>query len=290
MRVLVIADNIQLRDGTGRYSSMALAEYPSLGVEPTILTLKSKGKFKDELNILLPLTTLANFFRNVFLTRKLAKNFEVVHAFDVWPYGVYAYLAVLATKKKLFMNGVGTYSVPPPGFSLKKLFMNLALGRAGRVYCISDYTEKRIRQRFPRAKTEVVYLGLTKMPEATLEFVERVRDKYGLTRRRPVIITVGHIKYRKGQLDTLRAVEGLREKFPDILYLMAGLDDDEFYVGQIKKFARERNFTDSLRIITDASDKELGALYQSSDVFCLNSNKDSHSVFNSGVRNSGLVL
>src|SRR3569623_55113 len=40
-------------------------------------------------------------------------NVDLVHALDAWPYGFYGFAAVFGTKKKLFINGIGTYSVAP---------------------------------------------------------------------------------------------------------------------------------------------------------------------------------
>jgi phosphatidylinositol alpha-1,6-mannosyltransferase len=152
--------------------------------------------------------------------------------------------------------------------------MNRAYGRARRVYCISEYTAKRIKEQSPRAKTEVVLLGVTAIPHVPDAYLVQVSEKYAIEGHFPVFITVGQIKHRKGQLDTLQALAQLKREFPNLLYIMVGRDDDKVYVDAIKSYAKENDMRDAIRIISGADDTELSALYSLSDVFCLNSNND----------------
>ena len=273
MQVLIITETLRSDSGTGRYSSLILREYPELGVVPTVLTAGTSNATGKKEAELLPLTSWWSFLKNVLLARKRARSFPIVHGFDVWPYGVDAYLSVLGTTKALFLNGVGTYSVAPKYFSLKRILMRRALMRAKKVYCISEYTARRVRES-AAVRTEVVLLGATKMPPISKEYLEDVKKKHVLQNRSPICITVGQIKHRKGQLDTLRALSRLKEIFPNLSYVIVGNDDDEQYVGEIKNFAAKHGMSEQVKILPNVSDEELSALYMLSDVFCLTSNND----------------
>lgn len=274
VNILVIAETLRSDAGAGRYASKILAEYPALGVEPAIMTVHGGSGIPGERARLAPLTSLSAFLKNVYLLRTAARACDILHAFDIWPYGVYAALAVFGTRKKLFLNGVGTYSVAPRTRSLKGYLMRATCRRAQKVYCISDYTAKRIRERASHAKTEVVLLGTTVFPQPSTEFRNAIRAKYHLKGRFPVFLTVGALKHRKGQLDTLRALSLLMGDYPNLVYLMAGSADDRVYVEAVMNYARENGMTEAVRIISGFDDDELAALYTLSDIFCLNSRND----------------
>ena len=258
--VLIITGSTKSNSGLGRYSLSIIEELKNLGIDCKALTsFYSKS----------PIT---NIIKNILLIKKELKRYDNVHALDCWPYGVYAYLAVLGTQKKLFINGVGTYSVPS-GSLLKTFLMRKAYKRAEKIFCISNYTKDRILKRIPSVKAEVVYLGTTKLPEISRTQQEEYRKKYYFTSRYPILLTVGAIKERKGQFETVQALYKLKSKYPDALYLMVGNTSDKNYVTQIEKYAKEYGMEHNIKILPDVhSDTELTYLYSLCHVFLLNSN------------------
>ena len=53
------------------------------------------------------------------------------------------------------------------------------------------------------------------------------------------LLTVGDIKRRKGQLDSLRAAQLLGNVHPRWKYIVVGSDGDKYYLEQIRKFAKD---------------------------------------------------
>ncbi len=274
MKALILIQTTFLNSGYGRYTTSAVNEYHKFGVETRIVTHEGKGRVGDEFAVLLPHSSYINFIKNIFRVRKIARDFDVVHAYDVWPYGVYGYFAVLGTKKKLFMLGIATYSIAPEKFSLKRILMNLSFGRTTRVHSVSAYTEMRIKERSPMAKSEVVHFGRTQLNDVDNATIQEVKKRYGVTSvTGPIILTVGEIKHRKGQLDTARAVIRLKKEYPNIRYHIVGGNRGVEYIAKINAMAEENGISENIRIISDAKDeKTLIALYKMADVFCLNSN------------------
>jgi hypothetical protein len=164
MKALVLTQTTFLNSGYGRYTSSAVGEYHKFGVETMVMTHEGKGRVGNEFDVLLSHTSYLDFLRNILRVRKIARDFDVVHAYDVWPYGVYGLFAVLGTKKKLFMLGIATYSLAPEKPSLKRFLMNWSFRRATRVHCVSAYTEMRIKERSPMARTEVVPSAVQNCP------------------------------------------------------------------------------------------------------------------------------
>lgn len=278
MKILALTHNMREKDGWGRYAASVAREYMALCLDFEVITEEAPGKEHCELHecsVLLPLRSGFIFFRNCWRTRQIARSKDIVHAFDGWPYSVYGYAATLGTHKKLFITGVGTYSVAAFENSLQRILMTRAYRRAQNIFCVSRYTRKRILQKFPLKNTSIVPWGPKALPELTAEEKEQYRARFGIGNEHPIILTVGQIKQRKGQYDTLRAVARLRERYPQLLYLMVGSDSDTEYVGSIRTFIKENKLESNVRIINDAEDdSELSFFYGICDIFVMNSRND----------------
>lgn len=282
MRILLIAKNINNKGGAGRYALSLANELAARNLNFSILTEPSETLVKNERDILKPLfgasamVIFYNFIGNIFRTRRVAADFEVIHALDGWPYGVYGYFAVIGTRKKLFITGVGTYAVSPmknlaKGFLLRRSYM-----RASQIFAISEFTKQKILKYVRQAHINTVFLGTTRLPELSEEKINEYKKEYKIKNQFPILLTVGDIKERKGQLDTLKAANMLKNEYPDFKYIMIGSDREKYYVDSIWKFVRENKLESNVVIVSDLyDDSALSFFYQVCDVFLLNSNNDS---------------
>lgn len=259
LKVLIIAPSLNQKSGWGRYSISIIDALKEQEVDVNAVEV-SPG---------ISLSSVVNLMR----IKKISRNFDVIHALDGWPFSIYAYFTVLGTSKRLFISGVGTYSVAPFSSILKGFLLRIAYKRAQRIFCISNYTNKSIKSEVSEAKTETIFMGLSKLSNLTRAEIDTYEDLYEIEGS-PVILTVGEIKHRKGQLDTLKAVNLLKREYPDILYIMVG-SKDKNYVSKIEQYAKQQGLEKNVRIISDAlSDKSLSYFYSSCDIFALNSNND----------------
>jgi glycosyltransferase involved in cell wall biosynthesis len=193
-------------------------------------------------------------------------TFDVVHALEMGStFGIQAFKAVMGTRIPLILSGVGTYSVAPFTKWFKNLIMRIVVHRAAKIVCISDYTRDQIKKYVPHAPVETVLLGLSHMKSNTRKQVSN----------NPVVLTVGEVKNRKGQLDTFKAVIKLKEKYPNILYVVVGNLSDTYYAQKIK----ELGHSESIQMYEKINDAELASWYGAAQVFCLNSNNDGFSHF-----------
>ncbi len=264
MKVLLITQTLKAQSGLGRYSKGVRDALIGQGVQVSVMCEEGEVFLSAERSIF-------QFLRNCFAARRAARNTSIVHALDVWPYGVYALCAVLGTRKSLFLGGVGTYSMPPQVFSLKRFLMLRAYRRASAVFCISHYTKKRILRRLPfMAKLAVVHLAADPLPVS----FENARKHFSIPENAsPILISVGEVKERKGQLDTLHGIAPLVKRYRSLRYLIVGSLADREYVAQIEQEAVRLGLADHVQFIDSAtSDFELAALYSLSDVLFLNSN------------------
>jgi glycosyltransferase involved in cell wall biosynthesis len=206
---------------------------------------------------------------------------KIIHVLEVWPFAIWALPAALLTRRPLYINGIGTYSVPA-GNIIKRTLMRYALHYAQSVICISHYTAKRIQQGLGgvRARLEVIHLGTDPLPALTETQRQQYAAQYASIIEHcgaPLVLTVGAIKDRKSQLDTLKAVQLLRQKpeYKAASYVMVGSLDYPGYAESIRSYAAAHGMADAVHIITDAhDDTALAWWYEQADVFALNSTSD----------------
>lgn len=274
MKIVVITATRDERSGWGRYAARLIGALEAQGV--SVLSI-SEDSGQENAPRLLPLRKhpFINLIRNAYTAYRAARGSDVIHALDGWPYGVYGYLASLATGKPLCVSGVGTYSVVPLTHRLKGFLLRRAYLHARMIPCISAYTRDKILSYVPGARVTVVHLGVTPLPQPSQENLARYRRDHDIPADAyPVILTVGRIQDRKGQKTTVEAVGRLRAAYPRILYLMVGSPDASYRDG-VLAVADSIGIADRIRIVTDAAtDNDLACCYALCDIVALNSVND----------------
>src|SRR5579872_6842441 len=129
MNVLIIAASLDEKSGWGRHARAIAAQLRAERIEVALYA---------------PATN--SFLRSAREVREAARGCDVVHAMDGWPLALWGYGAVLLRTKKLFINGVGTYSVAPLHSFWKRPLVRLAIRGAQKVFCISAYTQRLMRE------------------------------------------------------------------------------------------------------------------------------------------------
>lgn len=283
MKVLIITANVSDKSGWGRSSRSIVEELVAQGVKVEIMSEQPPDK--DITCVWHPLYPLSarfalwGFFQNIWTAHVAAcKGIDVVHALDGWPFGVYGYAGVLGSKRKFFITGVGTYSVAPLYSRVRGLFLRIAYAHAHKIFCISEYVKKQLALAgINESKLVTVHLGATPLPEVSSDEINQLRQKYHIAPDRfPIVLTVGAIKDRKGQMHTLRAVELLKKKYPAILYIAVGSRLPPSYATGMEEYAVAHKLQDTLLIISGADDRVLSFFYSICSVFALNSTTYTH--------------
>ncbi len=280
MKVFIIAASLDERSGWGRYSRAVIDQLIVQGMDVEVCSEPAAHPAYPTISLRkLTSSPTISFLLNMIRVRRAARDADIVHAFDGWPYAIYGWGAVVGTKKKLFTSGIATYSVPPRGYSLKRMLFRVAYGRASKILSVSEYTKRRmIEGGVKPGKITVIHMGATPLPIINTEEFQKYAEQLSIERSSyPVVLTVGQVKDRKGQYETLRAVKSLRSTYPNILYVMAG-NQDANYMQQIHKFIAEEQMERSVRFVQGADDRALSFLYLRCDLLALNSNTDDHNI------------
>ncbi|MFZ2522102.1 MAG: glycosyltransferase family 4 protein [Minisyncoccia bacterium] len=267
MKVLVITKTVKKDSGWGRYSSSVVEEYKNFGIDYRVIT---------EGEELLPLNSFFLFIKNCLGVRRISKEFDIVHAFDGWPYGVYAWFSTIGTNKKLFINAIGTYSVAPLNDLFKGLLLKIAYKNSNAVFAISNFLKEKILSLVSLKNIHTVYLASSDFPHLSQLEIDGYKSRFGISGVSPIILTVGEIKDRKGQYEVVEAIEILKNKYPNILYIMVGsIERNKGYTGEINNFILKKSLQKNIKIVSDAkNDSDLVFFYNIADVFVLNAKKN----------------
>jgi len=92
-----------------------------------------------------------------------------------------------------------------------------------------------------------------------------LRQELGLGQR-PVILTVGHLMHRKGQVRVIEAMPRVLRQLPEAVYLMAGTGVHEVAMRQAAKAAGVEH---AVRFLGHVEEEALPSLYRTADVFTL---------------------
>lgn len=147
------------------------------------------------------------------------------------------------------------------------------IGRADRISTLSRYTQDLLLRYFPEARSKAFLTpGAVRSDFAVVPTAEkRAADKV-------VVLTVGRLHPRKGQLFTLKALQSLPASVRSrVEYWIVGGQSKGNYESLLREEARR--FPDlTVRFLGALPDDELARVYDCADIFAMTSVQHGHSV------------
>lgn len=236
--------------GAGRfYNALTLAIkkiFPGVSVEAlTAENILYSNKFK----LLLALPAI----------RRVLSRCDLIHALDGWPYGVIAAWANKTLKKPLIITAIGTGAVKPLYSWWRRPILKWAYRQADKVVAVSNNTKREILKFLPDLKIEVINHGV----DAGKFEIKNPKSEANL---KPYILSVGAWKPRKGFEYSIKAFEAIKNKYPDLKYVI------------LSKVPKEiKNKDERIVFLENLREEEMIALYQNAELFALlpqDDNKD----------------
>ena len=284
MKILVLTNNLNAGSGWGRYSLGIVCELKKQGHEVVVVCETENKSISDIAQIRLfvsPLKAKLNFITAPYLALKVWKMLrnEKVDAIQslVESYGFFAMILSRFLRCPYYITVHGTFGVKFFQTFWGRLIQGVVFRKARKIFCVSRFTEKQIVSFIPLRNTTVIHAGSTSLPTNSSEAMVGLRKKYDISEGvYPILLTVGAVKDRKGQMDTVRAVEKILSKYPHACYLIVGDCSDVVYTNKIRSYIAEHSMEQNVRLIdTVSTDSELAFFYQICDIFLLNSTNDS---------------
>lgn len=210
----------------------------------------------------------AGIFVAALRARKYLKHCDVVHALDVYPYGIIATLATFGLQKKIVISLIGTYSVAPLYNPKTAVLSRMSLRAAAAITSISNFTAREVCKKISLENIEIVTPGID--PQV---FYKKHND----TPKENFIISVGVLKERKGYHNAIPAFASTKKTLSDLKYKIVGNQKDENYFEELKSLARAYGVENDIQFLQNISDEELSDLYKDAQSFILTSvNNNNH--------------
>jgi phosphatidyl-myo-inositol dimannoside synthase len=214
----------------------------------------------------LPMITYA---RNIIKKEKIEKLI-VTH---ILPVGTVALILKLLFRIP-YMVSMHGLDIAYASCSLKKkILARLILRYSDNIIVNSDYTKNLMFEKLCSkcgSKTEIIY----PCPNVTHREIEThdlnlFKQAHQLVGKK-ILLTVARLVRRKGQDMVIKSLKKIKEKVPNISYLIVGKGQD---TERLKELARENGVEDQILFFHDIRNKELSFFYQLADVFIMPSRK-----------------
>jgi len=150
------------------------------------------------------------------------------------------------------------------------------LKRAFRISTLTRYTRQLLCDRFPEAGDKT-FLTPGALRAGFVHSQPNAAPRLQKTTGKVVVLTVGRLHPRKGQLLTLQALQALPDELRRrVEYWIVGSTAKSSYESRLREAAADPNV--SVRFLGDIPDEELTHIYDLADIFALTSIDHGHSV------------
>jgi glycosyltransferase involved in cell wall biosynthesis len=145
--------------------------------------------------------------------------------------------------------------------------------RATRVTTLTYYTQELLLSHFPEAASKI-----SLSPGALRTDLVVVPDRRSAPKDKVVVLTVGRLHPRKGQLITLEALQMLAPEVRSRLeYWIVGGQSKDNYEAQLRATAAQRPDL-TVKFLGNLPDEELSDIYDRADIFAMTSVNHGHSI------------
>ena len=287
MKVLIVNRYMSVYGGAETVIKELSAYLKTMGITNRILTLNvsdETSKICQGLDIVTPKEPFAYAFRSQGFWQSLGIIKEIralrrlveIHSsgFDIVNVHNFpaSWVARGLTKPAVWMcNEVPDfYNNPKPYWALR-LLRSLGLGLDRHIVnrdigaiCVADeYNAQKVRQRYNR-ESEVIPYGIEYDFFSQNEGKEEAIQKYNL-KDNFVLLQVGMLSPEKNQLQSIQALDLLREEIPHIRLVLAGRFQSP-YDQMLKRYISERNIKERVIFTGHINKLEVRNLYQACNI------------------------
>lgn len=266
MKICFISKTLDLSTGYGHFAYDLinnLRKKHNIGI--SILVERGENILLDEKAVLIKERRLG-FILNPFILIGACRDADIIHVLDGYPYGIFAIFANIFLRKKLVITMQGTYAVEPLYMKGRSFLLKYAYKKADYLTAISSFTKNEVEKVVTGLKRiKVINHGVdfNKYQEQISKIKERIiPQRY--------ILSVGAIIRRKGYHISIAAFSKIKEKFPDLKYIIVGSVSSNNYLNEIKKIIWKSGLKqDDIVFLNGLNDEYLANLYYYAEVFLL---------------------
>ncbi|MDA9613732.1 glycosyltransferase family 4 protein [Pelagibacteraceae bacterium] len=159
-------------------------------------------------------------------------------------------------------------------FKQKRIFSSFK--KSTKIIANSNYTKELIKEslKINANKINIIHPGID-IYEKFIQHHTILKIKNIINSSHPVILTLARLELRKGHKLILDALSRLMDKYPNLLYIIAG---DGPSKKEIKQYARELQISDNIRFLGWITEPEKSVLLKSTNLFIMTPHIDRESV------------
>lgn len=252
MVIGIITADLDSRGGWGRYATHLVEGLKRQG--HTVLVCTEDGGDR-------PIVARGfGIFLSAFRVASFLRRVDIIHALDVYPFGIIAWIAGSLLRKPFILSAQGTYSIAPLHRKWFGFFARWACRSARRVIAISRYTASLLLASVPDARVIVIPHGIN---------VDAYRVPPDQEPRVLQVLSVGALKWRKGYHVALEAFARVVARVPSARYVIVGSQRDIGYTAKLRSLAESLGVASSIEFIEGCTQDELRTLYARSRLFVL---------------------
>lgn len=271
MEICFLTSSVHSKAGLWRVVQSLADELSDRGHEIKIVaTSGCSDRYKTEnLSFKMRLQQPVDFIRRAMRLRRFVKDADVLVAFDPRPVGIFTKIACIGLSKKMILQTLGSYALFEQSAPLKNTLIAWVYRSFDRVFVINSFVEECIEKSYPGFafgnNMRYVEVGVnTELFYKKNNPLCRFSSNY--------ILSVGAVKYRKGQLKSLRAFIEIAKRNKNLDYIIVGNQNHEpKYVKKIMNEIERAGEDIKRRVIfvEEVSDEELVDLYSGARFFVL---------------------
>ncbi len=193
---------------------------------------------------------------------------DLVHSLEAYPTGLVGHWLSRRTGCKHILTAHGTYGIAASQHRLDRLAYRSVLRQAEAICPVSNGTAVQMQRLFGKElhgkRITPIWNGNDFTHKIPLDVPRQISDT-----SRPVLLTVGDVKPRKGQDVSLAAFKIVQQEFPEAEYWLAGDDHPgSAFTRQLKESIQKEGLR-GVRFLGMVSDEELQRCYRDASVFVL---------------------
>jgi phosphatidyl-myo-inositol dimannoside synthase len=199
---------------------------------------------------------------------------DLIVSFTLYPGGVIAAAASKAMRVPLLVVAHGEDVTCTDGRWLPQTLARWTLRQAVLCSSSSTFTARAVHELAPDTEVAVIRPGIDVQRFEAVDpaHVAALRDRFGLSGRGPIVLTVARLEERKGHDTVIAALPALLERFPDLVYLVIGAGD----TTRLNELARSLGVDGNVVIAASIAEADLAALFHLCDVHVMVSRRDEH--------------
>lgn len=272
MKILISSSTLDIKNGYGNITYELVKELCRNNHSVTLLLPVDDNFYQYDLpgvnieRVLPPYIfkiTSRHIFKYLFWNYKPKTSFDVVHSLFEFPYAPLMCRLAQKLKVPFIIGAQGTYGVQPLAYFFERPMMLYSYAHADAIHVPSVYTRDAIcKQAKRKYKIDIIHNGvnLKRFMDFTPKGIPLLDEYLG----RKILLTVGPLKYRKGQELVIRALPQIVKVHPDVLYVMVGTPTDS---EVMKSLANELNVLDNILIVGQVTDDEIVEYFHACDVY-----------------------